>query len=494
MLYLCILCGWTSVSVDAKQDDKTAGRYTLSLDGGEWHLWQDKQAEWKNDKLFLPEDATDLSLLPVNVPTGGWEQLNPANATAVQVPGTVEEYCTVSSRPSPDDGAGVSWWFRTIKLPATLKGRRVLIHFESVRMRAEIYLDRKLVGYDMIGESPFDVDITEAVKPGEEQLLAVRVTHPGGNFHWQDFTEMNWGSYQIPPGRSFGGIIGRVRLDAVSPLFISDIYMQNQPEYTKVKAILTVNNTLMNTEKGQLMFTVAEKENPSRIIARRDLKNVILQKGENTITMDLNCPNAKLWNLDSPHLYVCRVELKSAKRIWDADSRTFGFRWFEPTGIGKDAQLRLNGQRVMLLTAISWGYWPVGGLYATPEMAEKQILTAKALGLNMLNFHRSIGSPVVLEKADELGLLYLEEPGAFHSAGHDPFIRTIVNTKLQRMILRDRSHPSLVIYNLINEWGGPRARDKELTALRMEDMKKAHAIDPSRVCWPGSHGGISSTC
>ncbi len=68
----------------------------------------------------------------------------------------------------------------------------------------------------------------------------------------------------------------------------------------------------------------------------------------------------------------------------------------------------------MLLTAISWGYWPVGGLYTTPEMAEKQILTAKALGLNMLNFHRSIGSPVVLEKADELGLLYLEEPGAFH--------------------------------------------------------------------------------
>ncbi len=102
----------------------------------------------------------------------------------------------------------------------------------------------------MIGESPLTWILQKRVKPGEEQLLAVRVTHPGGNFHWQDFTEMNWGSYQIPPGRSFGGIIGRVRLDAVSPLFISDIYMQNQPEYTKVKAILTVNNTLMNTEKA----------------------------------------------------------------------------------------------------------------------------------------------------------------------------------------------------------------------------------------------------
>lgn len=68
---------------------------------------------------------------------------------------------------------------------------------------------------------------------------------------------------------------------------------------------------------------------------------------------------------------------------------------FEPVGIGKDATLRLNGRRIMLRTVISWGYWPVTGLYATP----------------VLNFHRSIGSPVVLEKADELGLLYYEEPG-----------------------------------------------------------------------------------
>lgn len=481
ILCLSILCGWAGVSVNAQQSKKTEGRYTQPLVGDGWYLWQDKKAEWKSDKLFLPEEVTDLSLLPVNAPTGGWEQLNETNAKAVHIPGTVEEYNTVSDHPSPEDGTGVSWWFRTIKLPETLKGKRILIHFESVRMRAEIYLDKKLVGYDMIGESPFDVDITEAVRFGEEQLLAVRVTHPGGNFHWQDFTEMHWGKYQIPPGRSFGGIIGRVNLDAVSPVFISDIYMQNQAEYTKVKAILTVNNTQTKTEKEQISIAVYEKGNPSKIIARKDLKDVTLKKGENTITVELDCPKAKLWDLDSPNLYICRAELKSGKQVSDQVFQTFGFRWFEPVGIGKDAHLKLNGRRVMLLTSISWGYWPVNGLYATPAMAEKQVLTAKSLGLNMLNFHRSIGSPVVLEKADELGLLYYEEPGSFHSAGHDPFIRSIINTKLKRMILRDRSHPSLIIYNLINEWGGPRAKDEELTALRMTDMRKAHAIDPSRV-------------
>lgn len=111
-------------------------------------------------------------------------------------------------------------------------------------------------------------------------------------------------------------------------------------------------------------------------------------------------------------------------------------------------------------------------------MAEKQVRTAKSLGLNMLNFHRCIGSPVVLEKADELGLLYYEEPGSFHSANHDPFIRTIVNEKLKLKVYRDRSHPSLVIFNLINEFGGPLSQDKALVAKRMNDMREAHAIDP----------------
>ena len=491
MLYLCILCGWTSVSVDAKQDDKTAGRYTLSLDGGEWHLWQDKQAEWKNDKLFLPEDATDLSLLPVNVPTGGWEQLNPANATAVQVPGTVEEYCTVSSRPSPDDGAGVSWWFRTIKLPATLKGRRVLIHFESVRMRAEIYLDRKLVGYDMIGESPFDVDITEAVKPGEEQLLAVRVTHPGGNFHWQDFDILKWGEYNIPPARSFSGIIGRVRLESVNPVFISDIYMQNTPELTKVNAIVSFTNETPADVKQDVELTVSEKANPDKVVFRQTLKKVSFPSGNYEVTIPVNVPDAKLWDLSTPELYTCNIQIKKGKKILDQDQKNFGFRWFTVDGVGKDAVLRLNGRRVMLRSAISWGYFPVTGLIATTEMAEKQILTAKKLGLNMLNFHRCIGSPVVLEKADELGLLYYEEPGSFHSANHDPFIRTIVNEKLKHMVHRDRSHPSLVIFNLINEFGGRLSQDKELVAKRMNDMREAHAVDPSRIMtftsgWAGS--------
>ena len=209
------------------------------------------------------------------------------------------------------------------------------------------------------------------------------------------------------------------------------------------------------------------------------------------MTIPVNVPDAKLWDLSTPELYTCNVLIKKGKKMLDQDKKNFGFRWFTVDGVGKDAVLRLNGRRIMLRSAISWGYFPVTGLIATTEMAEKQVRTAKSLGLNMLNFHRCIGSPVVLEKADELGLLYYEEPGSFHSANHDPFIRTIVNEKLKRMVYRDRSHPSLVIFNLINEFGGPLSQDKALVAKRMNDMREAHAIDPSRIMsftsgWAGS--------
>lgn len=468
------------------------GRYTIPLTGGGWSLWLDKEASWQNDRLYLPHEITDLSLLPVNVPTGGWQTLshNP-DAVPVEVPGTVEEYLTVTDNPRPENFRGVSWWYRKITIPADQQKKRFIIYFESVRMRAEVYLDGKLVAYDLIGETPFHVDITDEAKPGKEQLLAIRVTNPGGNFHWQDFDIMKWGEYNIPPSRSFTGIIGRVKLESVNPVFISDIYMQNTPELTKVNAILSFTNETSSSVKQDVELIVNEKGNPDKVVFRQTLKAISFPAGNHEVTIPVNVPDAKLWDLSTPALYTCNVLIKKGKKMLDQDKKDFGFRWFTVDGVGKDAVLRLNGRRIMLRSAISWGYFPMTGLIATTEMAEKQVRTAKSLGLNMLNFHRCIGSPVVLEKADELGLLYYEEPGSFHSANHDPFIRTIVNEKLKRMVYRDRSHPSLVIFNLINEFGGPLSQDKALVAKRMNDMREAHAIDPSRIMsftsgWAGS--------
>src|SRR5581483_10204913 len=89
-------------------------RQETDLSGPGWKLWYDKDAAWKEDELFLP--PADLGKLPVNEPTGGWATLDSAGATAGSVQGTVEEY--LQNTPGPDGAMpGVSWWYRTIRIP-----------------------------------------------------------------------------------------------------------------------------------------------------------------------------------------------------------------------------------------------------------------------------------------------------------------------------------------------------------------------------------------
>ena len=454
-------------------------RDTISLVGRGWYVTRDTAAEWRNDPLFLPGEYESISDLPYNPPTFGWQKLYAkANAVSVSVPGTLEEYFTTSVQPQPTDQSGVSWWVREISVPKLRKGERAILHFGSVRHRAEVFIDSTLVGYDMVAETPFDVDITNVLKPGSKQQLAVRITHPGGNYHWQDFTPMDWGNYKLPPSRGFGGILAPVTLDIVPEVSIADIYIQNQPVPTKVKAIITIDNSDDALRKDELHVRLYPKGQPQITVAEKMVRNLRLHHGENMVEVPFECHGVQLWNIDTPSLYTCEVSLTKSK---DSDTQNFGFRWFEAKGVGENARLMLNGKRIMLRTAINWGYWPVTGLYPSRELAERQVTAARSLGMNMVNFHRNIGSVEALNAADSIGLLYLEEPGGFHSATHDPFMRKMAATKLNRMVHRDRSHPSLVIYNLINEWGGTNAVDTALTMKRFNDMRHAHAIDPSRI-------------
>jgi hypothetical protein len=172
---------------------------TLIPDEG-WRLWIDEKAEWKQDAIFLPEevtrDANGVVLgkgkpLPVNAPTGGWGALNDAAGIAVTLPGTVEqhfwgkygagedgkpraytpdEYRYAADDPIPQNGAylGVSWWTRKIEIPASMQGKRIFLHIRGAHLRAEVYLNRKLVGYSIMEELPFEADLTAAANPGEK--------------------------------------------------------------------------------------------------------------------------------------------------------------------------------------------------------------------------------------------------------------------------------------------------------------------------------------
>lgn len=202
----------------------------------------------------------------------------------------------------------------------------------------------------------------------------------------------------------------------------------------------------------------------------------------------VSAPSARIWDLKTPVLHRLRFRWTQAKGAVDTREVRFGFRWFGVDGVGTDALLRLNGRRVRLYSAISWGYWGFNGLWPTPELAKREVTSAHTLGLNALHFHRNVGKPEVFDAMDEMGLLRVMEPGGGrHAIGHDlkpgeklseadAFSRAFLVEKCKTMVRAFRSRPSLVQYTLQNEIGANLA-NPDVQAV----LKAMHDLDPSRA-------------
>jgi beta-galactosidase len=451
-------------------DEPTSSRQVVDLSGPGWSLVLEPEAAWQDDRLHLP--GLELAELPTNAPRDGWKSLR-SQGISVSVPGTVEQHLWVEQG---GDYQGVSWWSRSFDLPAVEDGRRAVLCFEAVRLRAEVFLDGRLVGYDAVGNTPFEVDVTQACALGGRHQLDVRVTDPGGNFDWVDHTAHRWGEQTIPASHGFGGVSGPVRLEVRDALQIGFVFVKNMPAVTEVELQIELAGPeapAPGSIAPELRVEVVARDDPSTVLLTRTLIGERVQAGPEgpVVRCRLSLSEATPWSPEDPVLYLCRVWFPGG----DAYTARFGFRWFAPDGVGDDAVLRLNGERIVLRSAISWGFWSVTGLVPSRALAEKQVRTARELGLNMLNHHRTIAAPGLLDVHDELGLLAYAEPGGYWAQGGDALCFAFAREKWLRMVRRDRNHPSLVIQNMINESTEPPDGRFE------RDLAEAHRIDPTRL-------------
>ncbi len=524
----------------------------------DWRLWIDEKAEWKNDELYLPEDVSwqngvlcgKSKPLPVNEPTGGWGLLNHLTGINVTLPTTVEqhywgkfgsrpytpeEYRYAADDPIPQNGAylGVSWWGKQIHIPAEWKGKRIFLHIRGARLRAEVFLNRKLVGYSIMEELPFECDLTNAADPGGLNLIAVRLTNPFGRYDWVDGLNAQWGAVKLYRSHGFAGLDRGMTISAhPESVRIKNAWVLNTASQKTIKAIAVIESSgdttheLLNWEildpttgkrfsqgtsstHGDITITFNNSENPTAGTGGITSDTTVvpisrLRKEEREITFS----DAQEWGISSPRIYHLKI---TAQTSAGTDTRTiaFGFRSFAPTGIGTNATFRLNNRRIKLYSSISWGFWGLNGLFPTPELAEKEVTQAKKLNLNCLNFHRNLAKEEVLRAHDRLGLLRYMEPGAGKMAigklpantaasansivmekptdDADKFAQRFMQVKCVEMVKAYRSHPSVIIYCLQNEIGADLKNPDTiaiLEAMRAEDPSRCIVLNDGFVAPP----------
>ena len=505
----------------------------------DWRLWIDEKAEWKNDELFLPEDISwqngvlsgKSKPLPVNEPTGGWGLLDHLTGINVTLPTTVEqhhwgkfgtrsytpeEYRYAADDPIPQNGAylGVSWWGRAIYIPADWKGKRIFLHIRGARLRAEVFLNRKLVGYSIMEELPFECDLTDAADPGGLNLIGIRLTNPFGRYDWVDGLNAQWGAVKLYRSHGFAGLDRGMSLSAHDDVRIKDAWVLNRTDGKSISAYVQLE---MSREHHNIPidFEIIDPDT-AKVVAKKS-RAESLNLGANApeflvappLSQELTAEDAQLWDLSKPKLYHLRITAYPFNGHTDTRTIAFGFRSFAPTGIGTNAVFRINNRRIKLYSAISWGFWGLNGLFPTPELAEKEVTQAKKLNLTCLNFHRNLAKEEVLRAHDRLGLLRYMEPGAGKMAigklpantaasansvvmekptdDADKFAQRFMIVKCVEMVKAYRSHPSVIIYCLQNEIGADLKNPDTiaiLEAMRAEDPSRCIVLNDGFVAPP----------
>jgi beta-galactosidase/beta-glucuronidase len=182
-----------------------------------------------------------------------------------------------------------------------------------------------------------------------------------------------------------------------------------------------------------------------------ETRNFTVAVGNSTVHHEMQVANHRLWHLDDPCLCRLQARLKPAEGedVHEASS-CFGFRDFRVV----DGYFRLNGRRIFVKSTHTGNHVPFGQVVPPPgypDLLRRDLLYAKASGFNMVRYISGLAYPDELTMCDELGLLVCEETLAAWLLADSPKMKERYESCIRETILRDRNHPSVAIWGMLNE-------------------------------------------
>ncbi len=373
----------------------------------------------------------------------------------------------------------IGWYRRHLPTPAGLHGGRVFLDFDGVMMVADVFVNGHLAATHRGGYDSFSVDITSFLRPrtGADNVIAVRVD---ARLH-----------DDIPPcGRvmdyqTFSGIYRDVRLRVVPACYLDDLFIRAPEPLSDAKTVVATA-TLHNT--GATPWYGAARLELYSLNGRRLAAGLAIpctapagETAELSLTLE-GLTGLHLWQLDDPRQYRARVALLDGRRIHDGVEDAFGFR---EAVFSKDGPFLLNGKPLKLIGLNRHQNFPYIGGAAPARLQRRDADILKyELGCNVVRTSHYPQSPHFLQRCDEIGLLVFEEIPGWGFIGDDAW-KELACRDVESMILRDRNHPSIILWGVrINESADDHDLYTRTNAL-------ARALDPSRPTG-GVRWGVNS--
>lgn len=366
--------------------------------------------------------------------------------------------------------AGVGFYRKWFTIPADQLGRKISLCFDGVTGRSTVWVNGHLIGERFGGYTSFVYDITDVLRYGSEgdNIVLVKVDATDYEGWWYE------GS----------GIYRHVWLQSTDSLHVAQWgTFITATEVSESHAAVKIETKVLNESASNRAFeliTVIKERAGGRQVAEQAIRSSVDGLDEITVEQKLTITEPELWSPEHPYLYAAVTELYENGVLIDQFDTSFGVRTIHFDAV---RGFLLNGNVYPIKGTCNHQDFAGVGVAMPRALIAYKLSLLKEMGCNAYRSAHHPPSPELLELCDELGLLVMDENRKLDSSSRGM-------DELKSMILRDRNHPSVILWSLENE------EVLEGTVMGARILKSmtelAHKLDPTRPTMAAMNHGWSS--